>query len=171
MDNKGAEIECLWICENKPDLFSSLIMWFFGTPYSHCAILVKSTGMIWHATTPGGVCEEPPSVVMKGCHIAASRSFTLKCSDEVLLAYLEGERGKPYGHRGNIGLVIDRLPHWMQAVVRLFTKPFRRAPEAQRNCSEFVGNVINLYFKPLRGNSDKWTPPHMERLLQPRRMK
>lgn len=164
---KYAEIECLWIAEDKPDTFSGLIQWFFNTPYSHCAIKVMSTGMIWHATTPGGVCEQAPADVMVGCHVAASRMLTLKCTDAELLAYLETERNKPYGHRGNIGLVIDKM--FLRPVIRLITPLFRPHADAERNCSEFVGCIVHKFFKPLKGSRDKWTPPCLEKFLVPRR--
>lgn len=168
MDDR-AEIMCLWIAENHPDRFSGLIQWLFGTPYSHCVLLIPRTGMLWHATTPGGVLEESPAIAMKGCHTAASIRLTLNCSHEELISFLEGEKHKPYGHRGNIGLLIDRLPWPANLVVRFFTKHVRPHVHAERNCSEFLGIVIDRFYKKLPGNPDKWTPTCIEKWLQPKR--
>lgn len=163
-----AEVELLWIAEDKPDRFSALIQWFLNTPYSHCAVKVKSSGMIWHAI-PGGVQEQAPAEVMRGCHIVAARSITLKCTDEELLRFLESERGKPYAHRGNVGLLIDKLPSLLRDLVMVFSKRVRAHRDEERNCSEFMGVIVHKFFKPLKGRRDGWTPLLMEKWMQPKR--
>jgi hypothetical protein len=165
--NPLAEIDVLWICENKPDRFSALIMWWLDRPYSHCAIRYKKTGMIWHATTPGGVREETFKAVMKGCHVAASYTAILNCSEERFEGFLDGEAGKGYGHVGNIALIVGRVPVIGCHLANFFFG--RRHADQERNCSEFVGNIINRWYKELPGAKDKWKPSDLEHFLKPRR--
>ncbi len=164
--SKPAEIDVLWIAERKPDLFSSLIMWFLKRPYSHNAIIYLKTGMIWHAHAPG-VCEEPLGVVLKGCRIAASRRLSLNVTEEYFEGFLEGERGKAYDNQANIGLVFPWLYGFIKKIPGL--RRLIQNPDAARNCSEFVCNIVDRFHTPLPGRKNTWTPAFSEKMLNPKR--
>lgn len=163
---KCAEIEVLWIAENEPDLFSRCIMWFLNRPYSHNAIIYKKTGMMWHATTPGGVCETSPALEMKGCHVAASISIVLGCTEEHFEGFLSGEDGKGYDHWENISQLCEHIPLIGGPLASLIN---RKGRNQSRNCSEFVANIIHRYHQALNPKV-RWTPAYTERILKPRRL-
>lgn len=153
-----AIIEALWIAEVRPDLFSALIMRFLRAPYSHNALLYK--GKIWHATTPGGVCEELPEEVLKGCRIYARKRIQLNVIEEYFEGWLEGERGKGYGHIQNVGLVLGTIFPFM--------KRWLADGQRRRNCSEFIGTVCHKFsgYK-LQGGCDYWKPTDTFKVLNP----
>lgn len=159
---KFASIEILWIKEDQPDLFSRLIMWFLKRPYSHNAIIYK--GKMWHSYEPGVMCDDPETQMI-GHTIAASTTITLECTEDYLDAYLEGERGKAYADRQNWAMILLKIP----LVGNWITGKMACNPDAERNCSEFVGNIIHKFYAPMPGIQDRWTPADTEDFLKPRR--
>lgn len=150
-----AVIEALWIGEIEPDTGSSLIQRFIGRNYSHNGFIFQKTGMLWHATTPGGVCEEVPSVALKGCVIRAKKMIPLSVTNDFFQGWLEGERGKEYSNRQNWAHIFPFLKGWF------------RNGDAARNCSEFMAGACQ--YSPYKFLDDKdWIlPSDTYRVIKP----
>lgn len=158
-----AKITVLWIGEEKPDLFSSLIQWVLRKNYSHNAIIFR--GEIWHSTIPE-FCREPISEALKGSVVRACVTVETRFSEEELAGYLEARRGTPYSFRQGLAAVRPVLFDW--PFVRLF---FKNGKE-KLICSEAVaelcqgGNVWPWTLKALDfGDCDRVTPKDTFKVL------
>lgn len=97
-------------------------------------------------------------IALKGCKVVARLGLTLNCSTDMLAGYLEGERGKEYGNVQIAGFVVP----FMQKLVG--------NGNGKRVCSEFMGQIVHKFYKPIPGDPDYWTPKYLEKVLKPQRL-
>lgn len=157
-----AVIEALWIGEVTPDTGSSLIQRFIRRNYSHNGFIFQKTGMLWHATTqaddsgiPDGVCEQVPSVALKGCVIRAKKTIELTITNQYLEGWLEGERGKKYSNRQNWAHMLPFLRGWF------------KNGDRERNCSEFLAGVCQWSKYKFLDDKDWVLPSDTYRVIRP----
>lgn len=174
------EIEGLWIGEEKPDLFSTLIQiyltmqsrkgfwakamaiydWFFRRhlciDYSHNAFIYK--GRLWHATTPGGVCDCAPEDELKGSIIRMRKTIPLNVHPERFEGWLDGERGKGYCAIPKIFTRIKFLRDWYSN------------GNAKRDCSEFFARACLWSEYVFPRDLDRVSPLHTARVIKPNRV-
>lgn len=181
---RKARIRILWIGEINPDTFSRMIMDVLANIYkepcefSHNAIeLMYRPGEVWEATTPGGVIKSTMEEACKDARVFYDLEMDLDCTEGELDAYLLGEFGKSYALFQNaraIGRIgwIKWLRHCVPKVIREKTMDmWFKNGDNSRNCSEFVGRIVNRFSNKyvLTGDMDDWDPMFTKKLFRPKR--
>lgn len=136
--NNKAYVTALWIGEEKPDTFSSLIQWILRTKYSHNAFIFE--GEIWHGTCSDdpefdGFCNEPIERALKDSIVRYCKTVETTFTVEELRGYLRARKGTPYSMSQNLAAVRPVLFDW--PIVRLF---FRNG-KFKINCSEVLAEI------------------------------
>lgn len=167
-----AVFTALWIGENHPDFFSQWIQIFLclkahqrNIRYSHNGLIFHHTGKLWHSTTTDdpdlqGVIEQYPTIGLLGCHIRFQKVVTLNCTNDFFAGWLEGERGKDYSARQNVGNIFP------------FLQPYCNNGDRARNCSEFLARACQWSSEfRFPANCDNILPTDTFRVILPEEVK
>lgn len=116
--------------EKKPDLFSRLIMWWQGTPYSHIFIIIDGI-FVYHSIEKGTCVEHIDSVLDEHheCHgrVEIRPAIDNEFSVGFAYGYLRGGLDRPYSVRECLAIVFP------------FLRPFFGKGATEQKCSEYVG--------------------------------
>lgn len=134
---------------HKPDFVSQTIMDKLGVPVSHSIIIYKDAkeeDRVYHATGDG-VHDKTLADFLEHKNIYKEVTIDLKVSKDYFLGYVDGSRGKGYGHGQFVGFLLPALQEAFDN------------NEKEIICSELTAIIVNNMSEYNIGNDEDYVSP------------